>query len=304
MKRKITTLILCISVFIANAQDTTLKSTNSYIFLPGDEITVPPNATITLKVKQIVNDIPGDAFIKSEQWTIGGKALSNQNPEEGNFKLTNLQFDKVTYTAPSKVPQHNPVLITLSFQPEGEQTKIILYCRIHILDKKNYFYLNSRNTSEGLLYELKEPLAASSRTLQETAYYVNDQWNIGVTGFQKLNENDSVIQSMGFGLGVKGNGPGTYRWSVYGDDKTGLIPPCNTVTVNGTGRKGSSFLYVSADWLPHGGSNCKLVALDGSTTITVFDRKNKIIKGYFSGILISPNFEYVSVSGAFSVTMH
>ncbi len=302
MRKEVLLFILLLPAIIVSAQ---INSTAmDYFFFPGNEISIPPNARVLLSVKQMIDDVPADALLSNEQWTIDGKDLSSQNNEEGNFKLQTLQFDKGNYTAPAKVPPRNPVVITLSFQPEGQKEKIILYCRIHIIDKENYFYLSGRNTTGGILYELKESPVLSSRKFRETATYMNDQWNIGANGFQKA-ENDNIgSQFMGFGIGVVGDGTGIYKWTVNGDDKSGLKPPCNTLTVTGTAKDESQFQYMSFDCTPHGDDNCKLVALEGNTVITVFDRKNKIIKGYFSGRLVSVSHQYVSVSGAFSVFMN
>jgi hypothetical protein len=301
MKKIIIAFLLSIPVLIANAQDEALHAAGDYIFFPGNEISIPPKATVTLSIKQIINDAPSDVIVSSEQWTIDGKELSNQSNVEGNFKLSTLQLDKGTYTAPANVPPHNPVVITLSFQPTGQKEKIILYCRIHIIDKENYFYLNNRNSSGGTLYELKESPIPSFRKSRETANYVNDQWNIGANGFQKTENDNNSTQFIGIGVSIVGNGTGIYKWTVNGNDKTGLKPPCNTVTVSGTGKNGSPFQYMSADCVPHGDDNCKLTALEGNTVVSVFDKKNKIMKGYFSGILISATHHYVFVSGAFSV---
>ncbi len=298
MKKNFILFVLLIAALVAKARNNI--SAGDYIFFPGNEISIPPKATVTLRVKQIINDVPADAIINSEQWTIDGKELSNQNNEEGSFKLATLQLDKGNYTAPAKVPPHNPVVITLSFQPEGQKEKIILYCRVHIIDKENYFYLNNRNSTGGTLYELKESPVPSFRKSRETANYVNDQWNIGVNGFRKTENDNTSTQFMGINVSIVGNGTGTYNWTVHGNNKTGLTPPCNTAVVTGTGKDGSPFQYMSSDCIPHGDDNCKLTALEGSTTVSVFDKKNKIIKGYFSGALISATHEYVSVSGAFS----
>jgi hypothetical protein len=64
---------------------------------------------------------------------------------------------------------------------------------------------------------------------------------------------------------------------------------------------GNPFQYFSGDCIPHGDDNCHHIALEGSTTITVFDTQKKIIKGYFSGQLVSMQGRYVWASGAFSV---
>lgn len=299
MRKEILLFIMLLPSMIVCAQNN--STAMDYFFFPGNEISIPPNAKVLLSVKQMVNDIPADAFLSHEQWLIDGKDLSNQNKDEGNFKLQTLQFDKGNYTAPSTVPPHNPVIITLSFQPEGQKEKIVLYCRIHIIDKENYFYLSSQSSTGGVLYELKESTVASAKKYRESAIYMNDQWNIGANGFQKAADDNNSSLFMGFGLGVVGNGTGTYTWTVNGDDKTGLKPPCNTLSVTGTAKDGSPFQYMSYDCIPHGDNNCRLVALGGSTIISVFDKKNRIIKGYFSGILVSASHQYVSVSGAFSV---
>jgi hypothetical protein len=302
MKRYFLITILFASGFTAKTQDNTLQAGGDFLFFPGNDISLPPGATDSLWIKEMIKDVPADpSTISSVQWTIDGKDYSNQNSEEGNLKFSTLQFYKAVYKAPLKVPPHNPIVITASFQPEGQKEKIILYCRIHVIDKENYFYLNSRNTAGGILYELKESPIPSFRKSRETANYVNDQWNIGANGFQKTGDDNNSTQFMGIGVSFVGNRNGTYKWTVNGNDKTGLKPPCNTVTVSGSGKDGSPFQYMSADCVPHGDDNCKLTALQGNTTISIFDRKNKIIKGYFSGILMSATHDYVSVSGAFSV---
>ena len=300
--KKLFSLFIFLNVgLLAIAQNKALG--NDYFFIPGDDVTIPPGGKITLRVKQMVNDIPTDAFIKNEQWTIDGKDLAAQNPKEGVFTLERLQLDRGVYTAPAAPPPNNPVIITISFQPEGKTEKIILYCYVHILNYENFFYLKKPNVPEGSLFELKESPLTSSRKMRETAYYSNDEWVLGIQGFRKSSKEDAAPQLMTMGLSFVGNATGTYEWSVHGDNKTGLTPPCNTVSVNGLTDSGSPFLYISSDCVAHGDNHCKLVTLEGSTTITIFDKKNKIIKGYFSGILISPEFEYVTVSGAFSVFM-
>jgi hypothetical protein len=299
MKKHYLVLILSVYGFAASAQNGTANTASDFIIFPGNDITLPPNGTDSLWIKQMIHDVPEDANISSAEWTIDGKDYSQQNKAEGSFKIQNLQFYKGIYKAPANVPPHNPVVITASFQPEGQKTKIILYCRMHVIDKENYFYLNSSNAGGGTLYELKESPIPSFRKSGETANYINDQWNIEVNGFRKMENDNTSMQFMGIAVGVVGNGTGTYQWSVNGNDKTGLKPPCNTVVVTGTGKDGSPFQYISADCLPHGDDDCKLTPMEGSATITVFDRKNKIIKGYFSGLLTSATHEAVSVSGAF-----
>lgn len=303
MKKCFLTVIIFLSVLSAKSQNNSASTAGDFIIFPGNDVTLPPGGTDSLWIKEMINNIPADAIISSAEWTVDGKDYSNQNSAEGNLKIEDLQFYKAVYKAPAKVPPHNPVVITASFQPEGQKQKIILYCRIHIIDKENYFYLNARNSPGGTLYELKESPILSFRKSRETANYVNDQWNIGVNGFRKIENDNTSTQFMGIAVGIVSSGTGTYQWTVNGNDKTGLKPPCNTVVVTGTGKDGSPFQYASADCRPHGGDDCKLTPMEGSTTITVFDQKNKIIKGYFSGILISATYETVSVSGAFSAYM-
>jgi hypothetical protein len=174
-------------------------------------------------------------------------------------------------------------------------------------DDRNYFYLGS-SLIPGTLYEVKEPLLSSFRVTQDRADYVNGQWNILVNGMRKM-KNDSVMQPMSMAISITQSDTGTYQWTVHGNSNTGLTPPFNTVSVVGTDQSSVGFVYVSWDCVPHpplpkNVEECKLVPLDGSTTITVFDKKKKIIKGYFSGVLMSPKYDYVHVSGAFSVHMN
>ncbi len=167
-----------------------------------------------------------------------------------------------------------------------------------IADDRNYFYLG--NSTTGNLYEVKEPLLASFRATQDRADYVNGQWNIMVNGIRKMSD-DSAMQPMSLAITITQSDTGTYKWTVNGNSNTGLTPPFNSVTV--VGSDGSPFQYASWDCLPHGDTDCKLTALEGSTTITVFDKKKKIIKGYFSGMLVSPAHQSIPVSGAFSVSI-
>ncbi len=305
MKSTLVLLLILSFALATRAQDQTSQTLSDYFFYQGSDITLPLNAKIKLAVGQFKDDFPFEASsITAEQWTIDGKDLMHQSKEQGELTFVNLQIDKGIYTAPAKVPPHNPVVITVSFHPEGQATKIILICRIHIINKENYFYLSDRNSIGGTLYELKEPLIPSRKAAQETAFFVNDQWNIGANGFQKSEQENSDLKLMGIGIGVVGDGKGTYTWTVNGSDNTGLKPPCNTVAVSGTDADGAPFQYMSVDCIPHGDSKCKPKALAGNTTISVFDKKNKIIKGYFSGILMSAKKNYVWVSGAFSVNMN
>ncbi|HEU4574225.1 MAG TPA: hypothetical protein VFS36_04430 [Chitinophagaceae bacterium] len=301
MKKYFFIALLFSSFFSAKAQNNTTSTAGDFIIFPGNDITLPPNGTDSLWIKEIINNMPADANISTAEWTIDGKEYSKQDAQEGNFKIAKLQFYKGVYKAPAKVPPHNPVLITASFQPEGETTKIILYCRIHIIDKENYFYISSNNTAPGTLYEIKEPMISSMR--MESAYYFNDQWSIGANGFRKTNDEKSGTQPLSVGASIIGNGTGIYPWTIKWNSKQGLVPPLNTVTITGIDKDGNPFQYFSGDCIPHGDYNCGHIALQGSTTITVFDKQKRIIKGYFSGQLVSPTGQYVWASGAFSVKM-
>ncbi len=297
-------------VFSAAAQESTLQTAENYFLYPGNEITLPPNGRVALTIKQAPSNkqvslghwLPVKAnTVTTAQWTIDGKDFTNQNAEEGSFKLAGLQFQAGVYAAPAKVPPHNPVVITVSFQPEGQKAKVNLYCRIHIIDKKNYFYLSDNNSAGGTLYEVNESLMSA---MPEDAYYEQGQWDVMVHGIRKLKSNKNPLQNfMSIDVGIDGNGKGTYPWTVKWNEKQGAIPPYNSVGVGGIGKDGTPFEDGSVDCRPHGSDKCKPVALEGSTTVTVFDKQKEIMKGYFSGILVTNTGQYVSVSGAFSVKM-
>ncbi len=310
MKKCFLIVVMFAYVVSAKAHESTYKSGTGYFFWPGNEITLPPNGRDTLRIDQSSVTNPGltEANIISAQWTIDGKGYTNQNTDEGSFKLAKLQFQKGIYTAPAQVPPHNPVDISVSFQPPGEKTKIVLYCRIHIIDKENYFYLSdNRNTAGGTLYELKEPLISSMRN--ENAYYTHGEWLLMVEGFRKIKDNRNSMQQMSIDVGFIGDKTGSYTWTFKWNESQGAIPPYNSVSVEGIGKDGKLFEDLSSDCVPHGcggahGDDCKkCYALEGTTTVTVFDKLKKIIKGYFSGILVTPTGQYVSVSGAFSTKM-
>ena len=278
------------------------KTIYKYILWPGYEVTVAPGTTLHLSVDYIdVNNydiLPHAAVGVLPEWNIDGHDLNHQDYSEGKF-TSNLSSGG-DFTAPNAVPAHNPITITATFNAsenpldstEGK-TKIILICTITIQDAPNFFFISPGTGAQiqGKLYKIKEPILITNRKMAEFGIWANNVWNFQVNGV------DSQGHMLGFAIMVDGNGAGTYSWRITWSENTGVVPPGNTVSVFNTAPL---FTYVSFDCVPHGDKNCHVVTLTGTTTITTFDIKNKIARGFFTGQL-EQNSNFVFVSGGFTV---
>lgn len=310
-KKGLINVLYCLCVYMVHAQQQAVSSVQDYVLFPGNDLTLPPGGSVTLSVWQIVNDIPRNSVLKVEQWTIDGKDISAQNPEEGSLTLS-LTLDKATYKAPLKVPPHNPVVITVSFQPEGQQTKMILYSRIHVIDKENYFYISNGSLGTGgELYELKEPSIEYARDQLEFAFTKPDSRGgiivVNASGLRKEKEDQDISSAMSISVAFPANSKGG-EWFISSSDDPG-IPPYNVVALNYQPKANQpTIAYMSVEQVPHiipphFVGKIRYFSLKGSTTITVYDPQHHLLKGYFSGQVVNAEGSYFWASGAFSVRL-
>lgn len=119
----------------------------SYVLLPGSSYILP----VEEQMKFIIQwySIDGNmhegvnAYSKKQlpEWTINGQSLSNQNPANGKLTV-DLSIEKATYTAPSKIPSENPVVIAVRFYAsDTSKEMIILICNVKIVDPGNRWYV-------------------------------------------------------------------------------------------------------------------------------------------------------------------
>jgi hypothetical protein len=300
---------LVTAIFTALAIHGQAQDSSAYLLLPGADIYLPPGGHTTfmlLKKTKALEEYTLAAENLSSQWTVNGIEYDKQDKKFGKLSLKPLSTNTADYDAPSVPPGAEPILVAIAFTEKDvdakstNKMKNFLLCRIHLLDAPNFFSLGGDNDKAGSVYELHEPLTRKN-DLAEVALYGQGQWSISVSGFEK--DMKSGMRPMSFGLSFAGNGKGTYPFMANGTRETGIRPPMTVVTVNGMGG-GRPFQYVSTDCTPHDNPHeCDPHTLKGTVTITEFDEKNKIIRGYFYGQLMSPDYQYQYVSGGFRAYM-
>jgi len=231
-------------------------------------------------------------------WSVNGQPIGKIDPASGYLKTTDLTLAKVIYTAPDKIPSANPVAISVSFKPDPSiTTYVTLVCNITIVDSKNYFSLNGDQIADHL-FEFDE---RASYPGMNKAIVMGGGLKMSLNGFMKHNEHTPASLSMT--LLINGTNVGTYPWQVNDDN-----PQTNTmVTLGGANYKGINFSYASGECDPPHTSDCKVVSLKGSTTITKFDTNTKQVEGYFSGTVTTMdsngNYQYEKTEGGFTAEL-
>jgi hypothetical protein len=285
------------------------SNTVVYALLPGPEIYLPAGGHAAFSILERATDT--SAFEAAPQnlsnkWTVNGKELEHQDPRFGKLVLQEINTGVASYYAPT-VPPSDPITIAVEFSSSEidgllkDKTKNILICTIHIIEASNYFFLGANHDkfNSGKAFELHEPLNRKN-DMAEVAMFDRGQWTISISGMEKDLKN---MSPMSMAISFAGNGKGTYPFSIKGTKETGIQPPSTIVSVSGM-KNGTPLQYISADCTPHDNpSECNPHTLNGTITITEFDEKNKIIKGYFYGQVMSPDYNYSYVSGGFRAYM-
>lgn len=129
------------------------QSVANYVLVPGYSFILPVDEKLPLSI-QWIDDKGNPHFGTNDfrmhdllpDWTINGQQ-SNANNPEGNLSV-DLSFAKAVYTAPSRIPVKNPVLVAVKF-PANDTTKemVTLICRIEIVNPANKWYI-TYNCSE------------------------------------------------------------------------------------------------------------------------------------------------------------
>ncbi|MBS1919288.1 MAG: hypothetical protein JST17_03440 [Bacteroidetes bacterium] len=115
----------------------TAQETEDYQLVPGATATVNKGASFNLSIIRIDKNAHlqlGD-LQNSEVWTINGHDLLHLTATDGKLKTDGLNFSKATYTAPTTIPEKNPVIIQVRFptKPGGKEVTI-LQCAVTITD--------------------------------------------------------------------------------------------------------------------------------------------------------------------------
>ena len=277
------------------AQDTTTTKQDAiqYTLSTGSDITLPPGATIPIAVMFADNrtGLPPKIAPLPAVWTVDGRPIDHQDDAEGILKVDLSQ--RGVYTAPKSAPAHNPVVIMVTVDASKNElyqgqskTKIILICRITIMNYANFYYV------DGTLFKIKEPALASQQKMFESAVQINGQWNVMISGKDSMRPGNRI----GINLSFVQDAPGSYPWFITWTKKTGVKPPGCMVTLT---NQSPMFQYASFDCVAHGDPECQGTTLNGTTTIADSSPFTRMIRGYFYGQLVSVNGEYHTVSGAF-----
>lgn len=215
------------------------------------------------------------------EWTINGKPPDQEKGDEG-YLAAGIN-GKAMFRAPDQQPQLNPVTITASFlDTHGGKTKIILYCKIHIADAPNFFFIGGGNTNSGRhLYAIREPVMTTQQKMFEKAMLVNGNWVISVSGFDRGTPGDRIA----FTLTFPDKGWGRFDWATEAGSPVAASVTGTTPVLH----------FLSVDCQPHGDPDCKPVQLHGVTWLLTNDTNLKQLRGYFWGSLSDgKDVEYVS----------
>ncbi len=124
------------------------QSVNNYVLVPGASSFLPVDEQMKFAIQWYSdNGTPHEgvnAFSKNQlpEWTINGQPWTSQNPANGKLAV-DLTFEKATYTAPSKIPAINPVVIAVRFHASDSSNEMItLICNITIVDPGNKWYVS------------------------------------------------------------------------------------------------------------------------------------------------------------------
>jgi hypothetical protein len=255
---------------------------------PGSQVTVPVGGKVNLHTMQMNSFSNLNVF--SAEWTLNGKPWAQADPDEG--KLSEALFSgAAVYTAPQHVPAKNPVMVTVAFQlSDKEKTKVYLSCAITVTEVENYVSVSSPYCNE--YFEYLEPSTEFAKQNMSLVNVVNGSLHLNINGAWKKDLHVPL------NLNVIINGPpavGTYPWS---------YPEAPSMANISAGNyKGQQISLASADCVPHYQKTCQAMTLSGSTTITVFDKKKKILQGYYSGVVMGTRqnqYYYGSVYGRFT----
>ncbi len=120
----------------------------NYVLLPGSSSMLPIDEQMKFAIQWYsIDGMPHEgvnAYSKNQlpEWTINGLPLTNQNPTNGKLTV-DLTFEKATYTAPSKIPSANPVVIAVRFHASDTSKEMItLICNIKIVDPGNKWFVS------------------------------------------------------------------------------------------------------------------------------------------------------------------
>lgn len=114
-----------------------------YSLLP-DETTLPVNGKIPITLYELrphQAPVPITNIMVKPSWSVNGVNFPAENAAYGKLTVS-LGLFKVTYTAPSKVPDRNPVAVAVSFYDDSSHQQITLVCNISIYTEMNSFKLN------------------------------------------------------------------------------------------------------------------------------------------------------------------
>ncbi len=124
------------------------QNVTNYVLLPGSSSMLPVGEQMKFAIQWYSDDgLPHEgvnAFTKKQvpQWTVNGQPYTNQNPANGQLSI-DLNLERATYTAPSKIPSANPVVIAVKF-PASDTSKemVTLICQVKIVDSGNKWYVS------------------------------------------------------------------------------------------------------------------------------------------------------------------
>lgn len=120
----------------------------NYVLVPGSTSILPVDEQMKFAIQWYSDDgTPHEgvnAFSGKQlpEWTVNGQPWTNQNPVNGKLSV-DLTFEKATYTAPSKIPATNPVVIAVRFHAsDASKEMITLICSVKIIDPGNKWYVS------------------------------------------------------------------------------------------------------------------------------------------------------------------
>ncbi len=124
------------------------QSVNNYLLIPGSTSLLPVDEQMKFSIYWYSDDgilhEGVNSFSKNQlpEWTINGQTWTSQNPANGKLSV-DLGFEKATYTAPSKVPATNPVVIAVRFHASDTSKEMVtLICNLKIIDPGNKWYVS------------------------------------------------------------------------------------------------------------------------------------------------------------------
>jgi hypothetical protein len=283
-------IILLLVVVMLNSFSLLAQRPEVYQLFPGPEVTVPVGGKVDLHVVQM--DMKGSVQVLSADWTLNGKPWAQVDARDGKL-AEGLYSGAAVYTAPQAVPAKNPVMVSVAFKlSDKDKTVLLLSCAITVTDVENYFSVNTAFFSD--YFEFTQPKNEFALQSMGMVNFVNGQLHINING----NWVKDATVPLGVTLVIPGApAVGAYRWH-YPD------APC-VARVSAGNYKGQAILLASTDCVPNHQKDCQAITLEGSTVVTMYDEKRKILQGYFSGgvlgTTLQSKFYYGSVYGRFTV---